>query len=89
MKKKVLVLGSTGLIGHQVFNYLKANSDYHLSNISYRKKLQDDTILLDARDEKNFIDQIKIKRPNYIINCIGVLISGSVNDPENSIFLNA
>lgn len=89
MKNKVLVLGSTGLIGHQVYNYLKLNSDYELSNISYRKKLQDDTILLDIRDEKTFINTIKNIKPDYIVNCIGILIGGANVYPENAIFINA
>ena len=80
MKNRVLVLGSTGLVGHQVYNYLKDNSDYHLLNISYRKKLQDDTILLDVKDENNFINQVKILSPNHIINCIGILISGAKSE---------
>jgi len=86
---KVLVLGSTGLIGHQVYNYLKKNSDYKLSNISYRNKLQEDTILLDIREETKFLDTVEKIKPNIIINCIGILINGSNKDPENAIFINA
>ena len=82
------MLGSTGLIGHQVYNYLKDNSDFHLSNIAYRKKLQKDTILLDARDEENFVSYIERISPNYIVNCIGVLISQAKKDLESAIFLN-
>ena len=89
MKDKVLVLGSAGLIGHQVYNYLKDSDNYELHNISYRNKIQNDTILLNARDEKNFIDKITNIRPHYIINCIGILINGSDTDPENAIFLNS
>ncbi len=89
MKDKVLVLGSAGLIGHQVYNYLKGDDNYELHNISYHHKIQNDTILLDARDEKNFIDKITSIRPHYIINCIGILINGSDTDPENAIFLNS
>lgn len=89
MKKKVLILGSTGLVGHQVYNYLKDNSNYDLSNISYRKKLQEDTILLDVRDEKNFLEVIEKSEPDVIINCIGILIEGANKDPENAIFINA
>jgi len=89
VKVKVLVLGSTVLIAHQVYNYLKKNSDYELSNISYRKKLQEDTILIDIRDEKKFLDTVEKIKPNIIINCIGVLINGSNKDPENAIFINA
>ena len=89
MNSKVLVLGSTGLIGHQVYNYLKENSNFHLSNISFRKKLQNDTILVDVRDEYNFINHIKNSLPDYIINCIGVLIEGANADPENAIYINS
>ncbi len=89
MSKKVLVLGSTGLIGHQVYNHLKNHADYELSNISYRKKLNTDTILFDMRDEKKFLSAIEFIKPNIIINCIGALINGANQDPENAIFLNA
>ena len=89
MKDKVLVLGSAGLIGHQVYNYLKDSDNYELHNISYRNKIQDDTTLLDARGEKFFIEKITSIRPHYIINCIGILINGSDADPENAIFLNS
>lgn len=89
MKKKVLILGSTGLIGHQVYKYLKNNSEYILSNISYRKKLEEDTILLDIRDEKNFLDTVENINPDIIVNCIGILIGGANKDPENAIFINS
>jgi len=89
LKDKVLVLGSAGLIGHQVYNYLKDSGNYELHNISYQNKIQNDTILLDARDEKIFIDKITSIRPHYIVNCIGILINGSDTDPENAIFLNS
>lgn len=89
MKDKVLILGSTGLIGHQVYNYLKDSDNYELHNISYRNKIQNDTILLNARDEKNFIDKITSIKPQYIVNCIGILIHESDVDPENAIFLNS
>jgi dTDP-4-dehydrorhamnose reductase len=86
---KVLVLGSSGMIGHQVFNYLKFNSVFELYNISFRKKLQHDSILLDARSEDTFVKCIESISPNYIINCVGVLINSSNSDPENAIFINS
>ena len=89
MLKKVLILGSTGLIGHQIYNYLKNESNYKLHNIAFRKKIDKDTIILDARNENDFVEQIKILKPKYIINCIGILISASNKDPKNAIFLNA
>tara|TARA_X000000950_G_scaffold132305_1_gene164899 strand:+ start:176 stop:1039 length:864 start_codon:yes stop_codon:yes gene_type:complete len=87
--KRVLILGSTGLIGHQIYNYLKNDGNYELHNIAFREKIEKDTIILDARDENNLIEQIKILKPEYIINCIGILISASNKDPKSAIFLNA
>ena len=88
MLKRVLILGSTGLIGHQIYNYLKNDGNYELHNIAFREKIEKDTIILDARDENNLIEQIKILKPEYIINCIGILISASNKDPKSAIFLN-
>ena len=66
MKKKILVLGATGLIGHQVFNYLKLNGQYELYNFAYRKKLQDDTLILDARDEGKLLEKFILA----MVNCV-------------------
>ena len=88
MKNRILILGSSGLIGHQVYNHFKVNSDFGLSNISYRRKLNNETILLDARNEQNFLDQIKRIQPNYIVNCIGILINEAKQDSESAISLN-
>jgi dTDP-4-dehydrorhamnose reductase len=89
LNKKVLVLGSTGLIGHQVYNYLQNNSDYEILNISYRKKLNDKTIICDIREEETFLDMVANINPDIIINCIGILIGGANENPENAIFINA
>jgi dTDP-4-dehydrorhamnose reductase len=89
MKLKVLVLGSTGLIGHQVFNFLVETEKYELYNITYRKKLNDETILCDVRNQDEFIAVVKSISPDVIINCIGVLIEGANMDSENAIFINA
>jgi len=89
IKKKVLVLGSTGLIGHQIHNHLQDTGKYNLFNITYRKKLQNDTFVIDARNERFFFNKIKSISPDIIINAIGILIGGAKKDPENAIFLNA
>jgi dTDP-4-dehydrorhamnose reductase len=89
MRLKVLVLGSTGLIGHQVFNYLQKTNKYELYNIAYRKKLNNDTILCNVRNQQEFINIIKTISPDIIVNCIGILIEGANQNPENAIFINA
>ena len=89
MKLRVLVLGSTGLIGHQVFKYLDDSGNYEMYNISYRKKLNKDSILCNVRNEEKVISLIKSINPNIIINCIGILIKGASTNPQNAIYLNS
>ena len=89
MKNKVLVLGSTGLIGHQVFNYLQSTAQYDLHDFVYRKKLREGSMILDARNEERFFKAVKDISPNFIINCIGILINAARDNLENAIFLNA
>jgi dTDP-4-dehydrorhamnose reductase len=89
LNNKVLILGSSGLVGHQIYNYLQDDGDFNLSNISYTRKLNNETILLDARKEKYFFDKIRNIQPNYIINCIGFLINKAKQDPKSAMFINA
>ena len=86
--KKILILGSTGLIGHQVFHYLNNSSEYQLFNLS-RSMLNSETLLVDVRNEKELVKLIEKLRPNIIVNCIGLLIGESNISPENAIYLNA
>ena len=89
MKKKILVLGSSGMIGHQVFNYLFKTDKYEIFNLSYRKKINSETIICNVRKEEKFIKIINSISPHIIINCIGVLINGANKNPQNAIFLNS
>jgi len=68
---------------------LQDDSDFNLSNISHTRILNNETILLDARKEKYFFDQIRHIQPNYIVNCIGLLINKAKQDPKSAMSLNA
>jgi dTDP-4-dehydrorhamnose reductase len=89
MKKKVLVLGSTGMLGHQVVNYLSQFDEYEVVDISYRNKLRDSTIILDVTNRDLLEKTIVDIKPNFIVNCIGVLINGANSDIANAIYINA
>jgi len=87
--KRVLILGATGLIGHQVYLRLKASSDYDIFSMAQQRKIDDETILIDARDEHQLERKICDIQPDVIINCMGILISEANENPEHAIFLNA
>jgi dTDP-4-dehydrorhamnose reductase len=87
--KKVLILGSTGMLGHQVYFHLSKMDEYEVFDLSFRNKLRDETILCDITDFDNLSEIIKKVRPAVIVNCIGILIKGSNQNPKNSILINA
>ena len=88
-KKKVLVLGSGGMLGHVVYTFLDELNKYELFNSSYPKLFNSQSILLDATNSLEVEKVISEIRPNVLINCIGVLIKGSQSDPANAIYLNS
>ena len=87
--KKVLVLGSTGMLGHMVHHFLDSTKTYDLYNLSYRNKLNSRTIILDITNQKRFLKKIEEISPDIIINCVGILSKGSKENIKNAIYINS
>ena len=76
-KKKILILGSSGLIGHTVYLFLKKSNLFLLYNLAYSRKVDKETKLLDATDFNLLKKYLETIKPDIIVNCIGILISES------------
>ena len=87
--KRILVLGSTGMLGHQVFFKLDSNPEYQVFDLSFRNELREETIICDVTDFNRLEQVVKEIKPDFIVNCIGILIKGSNDNPKNSILINA
>jgi len=87
--KKILILGSTGMLGHQVFFNLKKSNEFEVFDLSFRNKLRAETILCDITDFTKLEGIINELKPDILLNCIGILIQGSNQNPKNSILINA
>lgn len=87
--KKIMILGASGMAGHVIHKYLEEKSEFLIRNISFRQKVNEKTIILDVRNFKELEKEISIFKPDIIINAIGILISGSNENPSNSILLNS
>jgi dTDP-4-dehydrorhamnose reductase len=87
--KKILVLGSSGMLGHILVTSIKSKKNFQLSNIARKKTIHNDTLICDVTDFKKLEENIKKISPDYIINCIGVLINESKTNPKNAILINA
>jgi dTDP-4-dehydrorhamnose reductase len=89
MKKKILVLGSTGMLGHVFYNALKQQTNYEVVDLVFRNKLNENSIICDVTDKYKLAAVIKELNPDIIVNCIGVLIKGSTYNPANAIYINS
>jgi len=89
IRQKVLVLGSTGMLGHQVVNYFLQFDKYEIVDIAYKNKLTDNTIIVNVTNKELLGKTIVDIKPDFIVNCIGVLINGANQDIANAIYINA
>ncbi len=89
INKKALVLGSTGMLGHQVYFKLKNTEGFEVYDLSFKNKLNPETIICDITETDKLSEIIQDIKPDFIINCIGILIKGSNQNPKNAIFINS
>lgn len=87
--QKLMILGSTGMLGHMVYFYLKSLNKYEIVDSSFSQKLHEGSKVLDVINDKELIEFITTEQPDVVINCIGILIKGSQADPSNAIYLNS
>lgn len=88
-KKKLLILGATGMAGHVVYTYLNETSKYDIATVCHSGKMGTKSYQLDVYDTQLLESIIVKEKPDYVINCIGILIKGSRNNPANAIYINA
>ena len=88
MTTKIIVLGASGMAGRMIFDYLTENTSYDVVG-TYRQK--DKPLYLDASDSHSihhFISFIGVYKPHVIINCIGMLVKESDENPELATRIN-
>lgn len=88
-KKKLLILGATGMAGHVAYTYLNETNKYDIATICHSGKIEPNSYELDIYDTNRLKEIIEKEKPDAIINCIGILIKGSRNNPANAIYVNA
>lgn len=88
MQKKVVVLGSLGMAGHIMSEVLAATGDYEVFGVARQPGKYVDH-LLDVTDFKGLEKYLTGVKPDYVINCVGALVSKSKNDLPSAILLNS
>ncbi len=87
--KKILILGSSGLIGHQIYTQLERLNKYIVLGVSRKKQFSSDSILLDVLNLSELENLLVTESPDIVINCVGMLIADSEEYPKLASSLNA
>jgi len=83
---RILILGADGMVGHIARLYLSEHG-HHVLSIA--RSSSPDWDLLDVENENALFSYIVARKPEIILNCVGVLINESEENPERAIRLNA
>lgn len=87
--KKVLVLGSMGMAGHVVSQYLIKRNKYKVYRVARKFNLEQVDKELDILDLDLLKAYLKDIKPDYVVNCIGILLSKSSEDLLKAIQINS
>lgn len=86
---KVLILGSTGMLGHLLSDYLTKLNKYNVYNLSRSSSNQTNLFVCDVTDLINLKETITKISPEIIINCIGLLNEDANRNPTKANFINS
>lgn len=89
--KKILIIGSKGMAGHMIKKYLISRNKYDVYSTFRLKKdeiLNDKEFDLDAFDTNKLKEILEKVKPDFIINCIGILNQFAEENPDIAIYVN-
>ena len=84
-----MILGGAGMLGHVLLQKLLVKNTFEVYDVTRKKENRRNNFECDVTNLNSLFKIIKDINPDYIINCIGVLIKGSIQDPSNAILINA
>lgn len=90
MKKKILVLGASGMAGYMVYQYLYSLNKYDMGAITRKQVDGIESICLDIEDDlPTLANIIETAKPDVIVNCIGLLVKACEACPAEAVFINS
>lgn len=76
------------MAGHMITRYLASLNKYEIIDASL-EKLTENTIILNVENKELLNELLNENKPNIVINCIGLLIKASEENPSLAIYLNS
>ena len=87
--KKIIIIGSSGMAGHMIYNYFKEYTDFNVVDIARSIDLRLPSYQLDVTNFNELEGILKREMPSVVINCIGILNKEAEDYPEKAILLNS
>ena len=88
--KKVLVVGAAGMAGHIIYQFLRSTSKYIVGATTRTPVDFLDSFVVDIEANLEFfIEIVEAAEADVIINCIGLLVKPSQDNPAKAIYLNS
>ena len=86
--KKILILGTAGMAGHVIAEYLSQKPEYKIIRCA-RSALAPDTIVLDVTEFSKLEHVLRDRKPDIVVNCVGILIQTSQDRMDQAILVNS
>lgn len=84
---RILVLGSGGMAGHVISQYM-IEQGHEVTTTASKTRFNENTVIVNALDSKTLSDFLGANNFNVIINCIGILVKESEDRKDLASFLN-
>lgn len=89
MKKRVVILGALGMAGHIMSQYLDETNEYEVFGVARSKDTKYIKKELDVQNFNDLEKYLEEVKPDFVINCIGILVAKSNSDLAVAIMINS
>jgi dTDP-4-dehydrorhamnose reductase len=86
---KVLIVGSKGMAGHVIYQYLKENTNFEIVDIARGQSSPAPSYQVDVTDFDTLTEIFKSEKPDFVINGIGILNKDAEDNPDKAILMNS
>jgi dTDP-4-dehydrorhamnose reductase len=86
---KILILGAGGMAGHMLYTILYESKRFEVLGTVYSTHFNNENIELNIYDRNKLNGIIDGFQPDFVVNCIGILIKESKIHPENAVYANS
>jgi len=88
--KKILVVGAAGMAGHMIYKYLRSTGKYDVGATTRKPTTMFESFAVDIETDPTFFTEIIKKcEADVIINCVGLLVKPSQDNPAKAIYINS